>query len=318
MSDVEQVLALQDQSWELRAGRDFDGAYEACAKALTLIEQAEGPESPDAANLLVELAEIESDRQHFAAARTLVERVLGILDAVEAEFTGEDAANLRVRTLTLLGELCRLSGDYVRSEEALLTGLQLAQAEFGDDSEEAARAGNNLGVLYKFWGRFDDALQLYDKVLRVMTAVFGEESGEAATVWHNIGGVLHARGDYGAAEAPSLRAWTITRSLLGDDHPDTMTDAAAYAAVLDGLGRYDECEGIYRRALEVFERDLGPDHYEVAATLHNLAAVVSVRGDLRQAELLYRRALDIKERILGAGSPDNEATRASLNRLLRA
>src|SRR5207245_402477 len=125
---------------------------------------------------------------------------------------------------------------------------------------------NNLGVLYKYLGRFDEGLALYQQALRSID----EESVAAAVIYHNVGGILHAQGNFAAAEEPARKAWDISRRLLGEDDPRTVLDAAAYAAVLDGLERYDEIEQIYRRALRTFEKTHGPQHYEVASNLHNL------------------------------------------------
>jgi tetratricopeptide (TPR) repeat protein len=190
--------------------------------------------------------------------------------------------------------------------------------KFGEASEEAAEARNNVGVLYKYWGRYDDALRLYRQALRSIVAVHGEESLAAGVVYHNIGAILHSRGDFAAAEEPGRKVRDISRRLLGEDDTRTMLDAAAYAGILDGLERYPESEPIYRRALTIFEKAFGPGHYEVAATLHNLAAVLAARGCPEEAEQHYRRALGINEDLLGPDSPDVALTHNNLGGLLAA
>jgi tetratricopeptide (TPR) repeat protein len=188
--------------------------------------------------------------------------------------------------------------------------------EFGEASEQVAEARNNLAVLYKACGRFDEGLYLYQQSLDSVVKLNGEDCLASSVIYHNIGGMLHAKGDFTAAEPPGRRAWEISRRLLGEDAPQTLFDAVAYAAILDGLQRYDESEAVYRRALAIFEKTFGPEHYEVAANLHNLAAVLCARGDVDQAEKLYRRALAIKEKLLGEDSPDAALTLNNLGALL--
>jgi tetratricopeptide (TPR) repeat protein len=276
------------------------------------MEESEGPDSPDVANLLNDLADIETERQNFALALALAERAQAVISHLGDRFSGEDAVRIRLKTLELLGTIRRTLGDYAHAEVDLRSALRAADAEFGEVSTEAAEARNNLGVLYKHWGRFDQGLQLYKQAL----GSTGEDSLARGTIYHNIGGILHAQGDFAGAEEPARQAWEISRRLLGDDDPRTMLDAAAYAGVLDGMGRYDESERIYRRALEIFEKTYGPRHYEVAANLHNLAASLATRGLYAEAEEHYRRALAIKEEVLGAESPDVALTRHNLGSLL--
>ena len=315
---VEQAIGLQEQSWTVQAEGKLDEAACACREALRLMELAEGTDSLDVANLLNDLAEIEQERQNLADALALAERARSIEDALGEGFCGEDAARIRCRTLAIAGELHRIEGDYGRAEADLKRALAISSAGFGDASEEGAQARNNLAVLYKHWGRFDEGLKLYREALGPIVAAHGEESLASGTVYHNIGGILHARGDFAAAEEPARKAWEISRRLCGEDDPQTLLDAAAYAGVLDGLERYDESEPIYRRALAVFEQAYGPEHYEVAATLHNLAAVQATLGQPEAAEHHYRRALAIKEKLLGGESPDIALTRNNLGKLLNS
>jgi tetratricopeptide (TPR) repeat protein len=313
---MERVLQLQEHAWTLHAERRFGEALAACDEALRLAQESEGPDSLDVANLLNEAAEIERDRQHFDAASAWLERARTIEEALGDYAIGEDVARIRLRTSGLLGEIRRIQGEYPSAEGDLRRALTIAETELGDASDEAATARNNLAVLYKYWGRFDEGLRLYERALASTIATHGEESLATSVIYHNIGGILHARGEFMAAEAPGRRAWEISRRLLGDDDPRVMLDATAYAAILDGLERYDESEPIYRAALSIYEKALGPEHGELAMTSHNLAAVLAARGDHAGAEEHYRRALAIEERVFGIDGPDVALTSNNLGRLL--
>jgi tetratricopeptide (TPR) repeat protein len=311
-----QAVELQDQAWNLQSEGKLDKAASVLRKALLVLEESGEANSPDVANLLNDLAEIESERQSFQDALVLAERAHSIEDQLGDSFSGEDAAQIRARTMGLIGEICRTLGDFVRAEVSLKEALRIVAAEFGEASEEVANARNNLAVLYKACGRFDEGLHLYQKALETVVKLNDEDCLACSVIYHNVGGILHAKGDFTGAEPPGRKAWEISRRLLGERAPQTLFDAVAYAAILDGLQRYDESEAIYRGALLTFEQIFGPEHYEVASNLHNLAAVLCARGDLDDAEKLYRRALTIKEKLLGAESPDAALTRNNLGALL--
>ena len=312
----ELAVELQEQAWTLQTEGRLDEAATAVKKALLLLEKSGDASSPDAANLLNDLAEIENERQNFQDALLLAERAHSIEDQLGNSFAGEGAAQIRGRTMGLIGEICRVRGDFDCAEVSLKKALRIMATEFGEASEQVAEARNNLAVLYKACGRFDEGLYLYQQALDSVVKLNGEDCLASSVIYHNIGGMLHAKGDFTAAEPPGRRAWEISRRLLGEDAPQTLFDAVAYAAILDGLQRYDESEAVYRRALAIFEKTFGPEHYEVAANLHNLAAVLCARGDVDQAEKLYRRALAIKEKLLGEGSPDAALTLNNLGALL--
>ncbi|HET7545310.1 MAG TPA: tetratricopeptide repeat protein [Polyangiaceae bacterium] len=312
---VERAIELQERAWELQAAGSLDAAFDAAQQALELIVVAEGRVSGDAANLLNDLSEIERDRQRFGAAVAFAEQSRDVQLALGGAFEGEDAQRIRMKTASLLGELYRIRGDYAQAELELLAALVIAR-ELVDAPEVLALSANDLGVLYKYWGRFDEAMAHYGEALRVMRAIHGEGSLQVGGLLHNIGGLFHARGDFAAAEPPSRQAWEISRSLRGEHDTATLRDATAHAAVLQGLGRYRESEAIYRRALGAYRAALGPRHYEVAATLHDLAAVVSDLDDRVEAELLYREALALKQDLLGDDNPDVALTQNNLGRLL--
>ena len=313
---IERAIQLQELSWNLQAEGKLEEARRTCGEAVRLMERADGVDSPDVANLLNDLAEIEQERQRFDDALALAERARSIEDRLGERFIGAAAARIRIRTLSLAGSIRRIKGDYAHAEDDLNNALAISVAECGEASEQAAEARNNLAMLYKYRGRFDDGLKLYAEALASIVTIHGDESLASGAVYHNIGGILHARGDFVAAEEPARKAWEISRQWLGEDDPRTMLDAAAYAGVLDGLERYDESEPIYRRALAIFEQAYGPGHYEVAATLHNLAAVLAAGGHHQEAERHYQLALAIKEMLLGTESPDVALTCNNLGRLL--
>jgi len=314
--NIERALSLQEQAWMFQEQGRLDEAVQACRAALELVEASEGPDSPDVANLLIDLAELDHERGHPADALGPAERARAILEAVRESLTQQDDALLSIRLFGLFGDLRTKLGDYASAAADLEQAYAIAVRVFGDQSAEAATAANALGVAYKYAGRCEDALRLYQKTLGWVDALHGRHSLQAGVVLHNIGGALHARGDFQAAEAPARQAWDISRQQLGEHHRRSALDAVAYAAVLDGLGRYEESESLYRGALSILEHAFGPSHVEVAATLHNLAAVCAVRARPEEAEHLYRRALEIRDARLGVNHPDGALTRNNLGRLL--
>jgi len=312
---IEKASELQEQAWALQADGKLSAARDVCSEAVELMKQSDGPASPDLANLLNDLAEIQIEQQDYRAALSSAELALEIEQRSPGSWTGETLAAIRLKTKLIVGQIRRILGDYPHAETELKEAMAIAVVEFGETSEQSAAARNELGMLYKYFGRFEEGLQLYQDALKVFAA-HGEHSQQVGTIYHNLGGILFAKGDFAAAESFAFRSWAISRNLWGDKDVRTMADAVAYAAALDGLERYAESEAIYRQALEIYEAEFGPEHYEVAATLHNLAATIYAAELSSEAEDHYRRSLAIKKTLLGDASPDVALTCNNLGRLL--
>jgi tetratricopeptide (TPR) repeat protein len=313
---AERAIELQERAWALQVEGKLSEAAACCRKAIDLMTQSEGPESADVANLLNDLAGIQIAQEDFRASLTTAEQALKIEKVSPELWTGQTLSAVRIRTLTLIGTTYRTLGEYARAETILREALALACADFGEHSEQAANACNELGMVCKYLGRFEEGIGLYERALKIFTKAQSCDSPQVGIICHNLGGILFTKGDFAAAESFGRRSWEISKNHWGKESVQAMNDAVAYAPILDGLHRYAESETIYRRALGIYETTLGTEHYEVAATLHNLAAVLATCDRHDEAEQLYRRALVIKERLLGRDNPDVALTRNNLGRLL--
>jgi tetratricopeptide (TPR) repeat protein len=233
-----EVLELQERAWQLQAGGRLDEALDVACRALQAVERTDGPESVDAANLLNDLAEIETERRNFSAALDLAQRARTIERTREHRFKTEVRSRICLKTLELLGNLHQTLGDYPQAEGEFIEALTLARRVFGNASCETATARNNLGALYNHLGRFSESLSLLCRALYPMISIHGEHSPGARSVYHNLAALLYARGDYRAAEEPARKAWRIAARLLGEEHPQTLIEESVYGAILVGLRRH--------------------------------------------------------------------------------
>ncbi len=301
---TEQAVELFNQAMELRAQGDLENAETFCTQAIAIFQNIDGENSPDAANLLNVLAAIRDERGDYEGAIDAAQRAVAILDALGDDFSGEDAAYLRLEAWNRLGNVHRHLAHYAQAEIILKRALAFAIETFGEASDEASNARNNLGILYKYTGNFDTAKILYETALQNLEREYGREHVSTASLYHNLGRLEHARGNYAAGEEPARKAWEIRARELGATHPDALADAVAYAGVLDGLERFDESEKIYRDVLPQYEAMYDADDYEIAALLNNLGNVCYACANFDEAEQCFRRALAIQEKILGPQHPD--------------
>ena len=235
-----------------------------------------------------------------------------ILDELKTLDSTQISLPLELFFLDKQGSLARVQGHYADAETYFQTALQLAVVHDYASSSFRLQCLNNLAIVYKYWGRFETANDLYTKLLAGTIEQYGESHIAVATIYHNLAGLHHACRDYAAAEPYARKSYLLHLHSIGPEHDQTIADGAALASILHGLGQWDEAIEYFENAIAFFKAQFGTTHYDVALNLNNLAASLQAKGDFDGAEMAYRQALTIKEIILGKDHPE---TAISLNNL---
>ncbi len=272
-------------------------------------------DTQDSVTVLVESATVacqEGDLPRAALLLELAEEVVAASDGVP----GRTA--LRLLTRRQLGTVRRLQGRYEESEHLLSSALAVAEDAPVRYGSELFELCNELGILFRYAGRFDHAAAFYNRARTLLRQAGAPEGAAMASVLHNIGGLAHARGDFAAAEEPARRAVHMRVQLLGENSVEVAADKAALAAVLTDLDRLDEAEDLLTEALAVIEEHHGPHHLETGMALGNLAALHYKQGRHDRAETGFDRCLFIKERHLGPSHPELAVTLNNLALSMRS
>jgi tetratricopeptide (TPR) repeat protein len=280
---------------EARAAGNLRIAFAAIQSALRSFRRGEGANHPDTAHARLELGRILVARgdttnglhELAAASRTLLANRRRDPDLV-----------------TLVTHACLVTAGAWRAAGRYREARQFAQAALrrAPDPVWIAAAHNELGVIGKFAGHFDEAERHYHAARPLIRKLYGTESREMATYWHNLGGLDHARGRWKTGERAARRSVEIGRAVLPAGDLELHAHEVAYAALLDELGRHTESLPIYRRALAAYRA--AEDRYEVASTLHSLAAAEHSAGMFAEARTHYNAAIVLFRACVGGAHPD--------------
>jgi tetratricopeptide (TPR) repeat protein len=318
-------------------------------RALAIKEESLGPEHPDVAVSLNNLASLYDNQGQFPKAERLHQRALTIWEKAlgpehpnmaasfnnlallyynqgqygKAEPLYQRALAIKEKVMgpkhpsvaTSLDNLVTLyytQGQYAKAEPICQRGLAIREKAFGQEHPDVADSLNNLARLYKTLGQYAKAEPLYRRALAIDEKSFGPEYPDLATSLNNLAGLLSDTNRLVEAEPLYRRALAITEKSFGPDHRDVATSLNNLAALLSEINRLAEAEPLYRRALAIMEKSFGPEHPNVAKGLNNLAALLSEINRLAEAEPLYRRALAIDENSFG---PDHPHVAICLNNL---
>jgi tetratricopeptide (TPR) repeat protein len=292
---------------------EFARAEPLLRRALGLDETRFGPDHPEVATGLNNLAALLQATNRLGEAEPLMRRALCIS---QASF-GPDHPN----AATALSNLAVLLQDTNRLGEAeplMRRALAIDEASFGPDHPNVAIRLSNLAGLLQATNRLGEAEPLMRRALRIDEASFGPDHPNAATALNNLAALLQGTNRLGEAETLMRRALGIGEARLGPDHPNVATALNNLAQLLKATNRLGEAEPLMRRALGIDEASVGPDHPNVAIRLNNLATLLYETDRLGEAEPLMRRALGIDEASFGPDHPNVATDLNNLAQLLKA
>jgi CHAT domain-containing protein len=305
--ELEEAERLTQQVEELYQQGKYREAIPLVKRILEIREKALGPNHPDVAEILNNLALLYLDQGNYAEAEPLLQRSLTIREKT----LGNDHP-LVGESLNNLAELYRSQGNYAEAEPLYQRSLAIYEKVLGPDHIAVATSLNNQALLYYHQGNYAEAEPLYQRSLAIREKVLGADHPLVALSLNNLGLLYYEQGNYAEAEPLYQRSLAIYEKALRPDHPDIALPLNNLAELYRSQGNYAEAEPLYVRSLTIWEKALGPDYPRVALSLNNLANLYYNQGNYAEAESLSVRSLAIWEKALG---PDHPRVALALNNL---
>jgi tetratricopeptide (TPR) repeat protein len=290
---------------------DLDQAGACAGRAWQQVRSRRGQAIPAllAADVALTLAQIERDRDDYAAGLARLHDALELLGPAAGSADGD---RLTAWALAGLGDCHRRAARYSAAAQALTRALRLA----GEHPGPTAAAMTSLGIMAKDLGSYDEAAHWYARVAALHQAA-GVRPGDAATLQHNLAGLEYARARYPRAESHARRALALRRQAPDATDVDVATDLAVLAAAVARQQRPGEARDMLTRALSACHAARPPRRHEIAVHLHGLAGIEHASGHPAAAESLYRQALRLRQELLGPDHPEVALVSHNLGVLLR-
>jgi CHAT domain-containing protein/tetratricopeptide (TPR) repeat protein len=339
--DAGRASSLVKQAEKLQAAGQYAEASRLYEQIVPWLEVNAGPEHPDTATGLNNLAGLYSAQRQYAKAETLYQRALEIREKVLGPEHLATAASLNKlallyfeqalyskagplfdRALSMvakiagpehpftaislnnLAELYNAQGEYAKAEPLYQRALGIREKALGPEHVETAGSLNNLAILYFSQGLYSKADPLYQRALTIQEKALGSDNPEIAITLNNLAALYGSQGLFTKAETLHLRVLKVREKALGPEHPDTATTLNNLAALYYSQDQYAKAEPLLKRALAIREKALGSEHPETTSSLNNLAEVYRAQDQYAKIEPLYQRALALNEKRLGPEHPD--------------
>jgi tetratricopeptide (TPR) repeat protein len=200
-------------------------------------------------------------------------------------------------------EACFAKGRYREAEKILVASLRSIESR---KLPIAMELWNQLGIVYKYEGKFSAAVNAYSRARRLLERCASPGDLAFASIFHNLGGVAFSRGRYSDAERLTRRALRIRTRHCGAGDPDVAADLAALGAIFCRQKRYRSALNALTKARGIFaanQRARGR-RYDLAITDNNIGAALHGLARYDEAERYFRSALRAKRKLLGPNHPD--------------
>ncbi len=201
-----------------------------------------------------------------------------------------------------LGRLYHEKNQFKESEECYLKSLDILNHSGVSNTRDSSVTTNNLATLYRATGRYQEALELLEKVKQNMTVVHGEGHLVQAFPIFNQSMIYQDLGKFKEAEDCLLKAKDLFLEKLGANHTNYIKVLQNLAGLYRDMHRYAESEAITRELLGKQAAIHGEDSIQVALLWNQLSVNLSIQYKTDEAEEALLKAIKIYDKVL---SPDD-------------
>ena len=167
-----------------------------------------------------------------------------------------------------------------------------------------AAAVNDLGLLYRDKGDYDQSERLLRESLAMERRLLGDKHPELALSLNNLALVLRRKGDLAGAEATYRQALAMQRELLGNAHPDVANTLNNLAFVVYDRGDVGGALKAEGDSLEIYRQLFPHDNPDVARIMNRIGYWYIERRDYTTADRYLEDALAMRRRVFGASHPE--------------
>lgn len=294
-AEVEEARKLTAEVEDLIERDEYDAAMPKAERALETLKRVFGPEHPEVASALDNLAYILFRKKNYPKARELYGRALLIQEKAGFENRGA------VRLLNNVGLLYHAERDRDAAERFYRRALAMQEKlPRWFENPKASFVILNLAIVLLEKGNHDEAEPLFRRALKVMEEALGLESAKLVPSLNYLAFILLQSGRRDEALSLFNRALVLVDKHRLHD-PVSLLVVSNLLVLYAQEGDHEKTEGLAQRSLAILEKG-SEDNYSRGAGYNSLAQFYGAKGDNKKAELFYARAAEALEKVPEAGA----------------
>jgi tetratricopeptide (TPR) repeat protein len=278
-----QALALSQLGHLLMNQGKYEEAWESHSRALELRERALGPEHPEVASSIANLASVAWWMGRYEEAVEKAERAV----ALQSKALGPEHPEVIKTMMTLAGTLFEVGRyeDSLRRHEHV---LRLQEKVLGAEHPSVSISLINLGITLTSLGRFEEARQSSERALAL--AEKRPDQLKLAGALITLGGALSELGRHEEAKQKQKQALSLRTKALGPAHALVAESHRFHGIELTRLRMFHEARTELDKALVIHEKALGKDHPDLTYTLVAMGELMLAQGQPADALPYLERA----------------------------
>jgi tetratricopeptide (TPR) repeat protein len=171
---------------------------------------------------------------------------------------------------------------------------------------------DRLATLLAVFGRYNEAVNNFEKALTIDLALNGEAHPTVQTRRSNLANVYDNQGKYPEAAVLLEKALQYDIDHFGEIHPNVQISRSNLANVYRNQGKYPEAAALLEKALRYEIDHFGETHPTVQTSRSNLANVYHNQGKYSEAVVLLEKALQYGIDHFGETHPNVQTRRSNL------
>ena len=215
--------------------------------------------------------------------------------------------------IAVLSSIGNLRSHQGRFEDALqIQERLLSMLPTEGDEVRRSKAHNSLGATLATMGELEPAVEHFELAIALNDAARGPDHPDNVYPLANLAWMLIELEEFDRAEPLLDRAIAILRDKTADDAYALVTLLSHRGSLHDEQGEHAAARKLFAQGLEIAKAELGDEHDLAGMLLNNLASSFEGTGEIERARETYAEAIRVLER---AGNPDDEILVLARNNL---
>jgi tetratricopeptide (TPR) repeat protein len=278
-----QALALSQLGHLLMNQGKYNEAWESHRRALELREKVLGPEHPDVASSISNLASAAWWMGRYDEAVEKAERAVALQSKALGPEHPEVIKTLMISAGTLF-EVGRYEDALKRHERV----LELQEKVLGAQHPSVPISLTNIAITLMSLGRYEEARQRSERAMTL--AQKRTDPLKLAAAHISLGAALSELGRHDEAQRQQESALALRREALGPEHALVAESLRFHGIELAHLRKFREARTELDRALIIHEKALGKDHPDLTYPLVALGDLLLDQGKPAKALPFLERA----------------------------
>jgi CHAT domain-containing protein/Tfp pilus assembly protein PilF len=177
--------------------------------------------------------------------------------------------------------------------------LKIRISLYGKNHIRTIVAYNDLGRYFLSLGKWDEAYQVLNSALFIVTKYPNQQLPDFAQTYNNLGLVMRNKGDYDKAIELYDMAIKTALKIYGEQNPIIASTYYNIAQVFNAKGDYHQALFYHKKALKIRTLIFHEIHPQIAESLIGIGTIYLKKGNLDLALVFFQKALPSLVRCYG-------------------